>query len=79
MVWALAVVATIAVVIAIGVAWNERAETLCREDAPPGASGYTVRWELGELAYVCDYRMPTREPRRIGIVDAFHGERRGPH
>lgn len=77
---ALSVVAAAAVAVGVGAAWNQRAGELCREDAPAAASGYTVRWEWDELAYVCDYDLPSEQPRRIGIVDAFHGEgrRHGP-
>jgi hypothetical protein len=56
----------------VGVAWNQRAEDVCRENAPR-ASGYSVKWEWGEFAYVCDYRASTEPSRRVGIVDAFHG------
>jgi hypothetical protein len=68
-------------VVAVGVSWSDRAEDICREDAPATAAGYSVTWEWAELAYVCDYRRPNEQPRRVGIIDAFHGEggrRHGP-
>jgi hypothetical protein len=54
-----------------GVAWNHRADDICREKAPRTASGYTVRWEWGELAYVCDYAAAGEDTRRVGITEVF--------
>jgi len=64
--------------VAVGVAWNDRAEDVCREEAT--ASGYTVTWEWQDFAYVCDYGTADKEQKRVGLVDAFHGEgrRHGP-
>jgi hypothetical protein len=83
--WSLVVlsVSTVAAlaVVAVGVSWSNRANDICLEDAPATTPGYSVTWEWGELAYVCDYRRPTEQPRRVGIIDAFHGEggrRHGP-
>jgi len=83
--WSLVVltVGTVAVlaVIAVGASWNDRADDICRDDAPATATGYSVTWEWAELAYVCDYPEPSEQPRRVGIIDAFHGEggrRHGP-
>jgi hypothetical protein len=70
---ALGVVA-IAAVGLVGLAWQDRADDVCREKAPAGAGDYAVRWEWNELAYVCDYRAPEAKQRRVGIIDAFHGE-----
>jgi len=72
----LSLAAVLAAVLAAGVAWNQRADDLCREDAPTTADGYTVSWDWGELAYVCDYGMSREEPKRIGLIDAFHGDGR---
>lgn len=69
----------IAAVAAVGLAWNGKADDVCREQAPATADGYTVRWEWGELAYVCDYAGPEPDPRRVGIVEAFHGDGRNRH
>lgn len=63
----------------IGVTWNDRADDVCREQAPRTATGYFVTWEWSEAAYVCDYRTPDRQTKRVGIIDAFHGEGRRPH
>jgi hypothetical protein len=64
----------VAVVAAIGLTWQDKSDAICRENAPAAGGGYSVRWEWEEFAYVCDYRVPEAEPRRVGIVDAFHGE-----
>lgn len=74
--WILFVSVALAAVILVGVTWNQRADDLCRKDAPPAANGYSVSWEWGEFAYVCDYRSRSEQPKRIGITDAFHGDRR---
>ena len=65
------VVAALAVGL-IGVTWNQRAEDICREQAPQTATGYSMSWEWDDFAYVCDYRAPTAQSERIGIIDAFH-------
>lgn len=72
--WILTLGAAAAAVVLIGVTWNQRADELCRKDAPGRASGYSVRWEWNEFAYVCDYRATGVRPKRVGIIDAFHGE-----
>jgi hypothetical protein len=72
--WILSVAVALAAAILIGVTWKQRADDLCRNDAPT-ASGYSVSWEWSELAYVCDYRSRSQQPKRIGITDAFHGDR----
>jgi hypothetical protein len=81
--WTLLVVsAAIIAVIAlglIGVAWNDRANDVCREQAPARATGYSVTWEWSEAAYVCSYRAPDAQTKRVGIIDAFHGEGRRRH
>ena len=75
--WSLVVAASSVVAVGavalIGVTWNERAEDICREKAPGAAGGFSVTWEWDELAYVCDYRAPVEQSRRVGITDAFHG------
>jgi hypothetical protein len=58
----------------ISVMWKQRAEDICREQAPRTASGYSVTWKWAEFAYVCDYRASSQGPRRVGIIDAFHGD-----
>jgi hypothetical protein len=73
--WSLSLSVVLAAAALVGVAWNQRANDLCREDAPGPASGYTVGWEWSELGYVCTYRTPSAQPKRIGIIDAFHGDR----
>ena len=69
-------VSTVAVVavVSLGFSWNDRADDICREEAPPMATGYSATWEWAEFAYVCDYREPGKQPRRVGIIDAFHGD-----
>jgi hypothetical protein len=69
----LSVVALVAV-ISVSVTWNDRADDICREHAPRTTSDYSSTWDWAELAYVCDYRAPDENPRRVGIIDAFHGE-----
>jgi hypothetical protein len=71
----------VAGVLLIGVTWSDRAEAICREDQPATEGGVSVRWEWAEFAYVCDYGSPAEQPRRVGIIDAFHGDearRHGP-
>jgi hypothetical protein len=74
--------ATVVVLLAVGVigiAWSDRANDVCREQAPASANGYSVNWEWSEAAYVCNYRAPNAETKRVGIIDAFHGEGRRRH
>lgn len=66
--------AAAAAVASMGLAWEAKADKVCRVKAPAGADGYSVRWEWDELAYVCDYRAPEAKERRVGLVDAFHGD-----
>jgi hypothetical protein len=81
--WSLAVLSSTVVALLavglIGVTWNNRADAVCREQAPRTANGYSVTWEWSEFAYVCDYRTPNKQTKRVGIVDAFHGEGRRRH
>ena len=63
----------------IGVTWSQRADHLCREDTPETARGYSVSWDWEEFAYVCEYRLPGEQAKRIGILDAFHGDDRRRH
>lgn len=53
------------------IAWNDRADDICRKEAPPAASGYSVTWEWSEFAYVCEYRASTEPARRVGITEVF--------
>ena len=76
--WSVAVLAAsivaVVAIVATSAAWNDRAEDICRDEAPRSAGGYSVTWEWSEFAYVCDYRAPEEQPKRVGIIDAFHGE-----
>jgi hypothetical protein len=76
--WTLAAVAAVAVTalgaVSVGAAWDDRARDVCRDEAPLGSTGYSTRWQWGQFAYVCDYRGTGGEQRRVGLVDAFHGE-----
>ena len=63
----------------VGVAWSDRANDFCRKQAPASTTGYSVTWEWSEAAYVCNYRAPNPETKRVGIIDAFHGEGRRRH
>ena len=47
--------------------------------APKAASDYSVTWDWDGFAYVCDYRVPSVQPQRVGIIDAFHGDERRRH
>ena len=80
--WFIAILAATAValgaVVAISVVWNDRAEDVCREEAPQSAGEASASWEWSEFAYVCD-RRGVEEGKRVGLVDAFHGEGRRPH
>ena len=69
----------VAAVAAVGLSWDDRAEKICREKAPAGARGHSAQWEWKDFAYVCDYGTPEAEPRRVGIIDAFHGDRAQRH
>jgi hypothetical protein len=64
----------VAAVVSVGVTWSDKAKNVCREKAPATASDYSVRWEWREFAYMCDYGAPEAEQRRVGIIDAFHGD-----
>lgn len=66
--------ATAAVVVALALTWESKADSICREKAPGQESDYSVRWEWAELAYVCDYSGGEVERQRVGIIDAFHGD-----
>src|SRR5687767_5447511 len=55
--------AAVAAVASLGVAWEAKADKVCRAKAPASANGYSVRWEWDELAYVCDYRAPAAKER----------------
>jgi hypothetical protein len=70
---------TVGAAVAVSLAWNDRAEDVCRNEAPQSAGGHSVTWEWSEFAYVCDYRARDEQPRRVGIIDAFHGEGRRRH
>jgi hypothetical protein len=76
--WSLVVVSSsivaLVAVISVSVTWNDRADDICREQAPRTASDYSSTWDWAEFAYVCDYGAPDEDPRRVGIIDAFHGE-----
>ena len=74
----LSIIALVTVVL-IGVTWNDRADHICRRQAPSTASGYSITWEWSEFAYVCDYRTPDKQAKRVGIIEAFHGEGRRRH
>lgn len=60
----------------VGVSWKDRADDICRKEAPESGSGYTVEWRWDEIAYVCDYQAPSEPERRVGAMDAFHGSGR---
>ena len=77
--WIVALGAGLAAVALIGVTWNQRADELCRKGAPATAGDYSVRWEWNELAYECDYPAAGSEAKRVGLLDAFHGDGRRRH
>lgn len=57
-------------------AWNRRAANICSQESekPAGASsasGYSIRWDWTELAYVCRYHGPSEPKRRVGLTEAF--------
>jgi hypothetical protein len=68
--------AAVAAAALVGVGWKERADDICRKEAPPTGDDYTIAWNWGEFAYVCDYQAPSEPERRIGVIDAFHGDGR---
>lgn len=77
--WSLIVaslVAALAAATLVGVSWKDRADDVCREEAPATGSGYTMAWKWDEFAYVCDYQAPSEPKRRVGVIDAFHGDGR---
>ena len=67
---ALSIVAVLAVAF-VRPTWNHRAHDICREQAPRSASGYSINWEWTEFAYVCNYRAPGEQTRRVGVTEAF--------
>jgi hypothetical protein len=73
-VWILSVSAALAAGGLIGVAWNERAADICREQAGVSSDG-DVAWEWEDFAFVCEDSAPGEQPKRVGVVDAFHGEK----
>ena len=80
--WSLIVASLVAALGAaalVSVSWKERADDICRKDAPAMGSGYTMEWQWDEFAYVCDYQAPSEPERRVGVIDAFHenGRRHG--
>jgi hypothetical protein len=58
----------------IGLTWKGRADDICREQAPRTANDYSITWEWDEFAYICDYGVPSEQPKRVGVIDAFHGD-----
>jgi hypothetical protein len=72
-------VALAAVAGVVGVEWKDRADEICREEMPLTADGYSIAWDWGEFAYECDYRGRSARPKRIGVIDAFHGDGRRGH
>ena len=77
--WILLASAVLGAAVVIGISWNERAGDICREQAARTASEGSVTWKWNDFAYVCDDRVPGEQPKRIGIVDAFHGDERRRH
>jgi hypothetical protein len=78
----LVLASTLIALVSMGVvatAWNDRADDVCREQAPRVTGGYAVNWEWSEFAYVCNYRTSNERTKRVGIIDAFHGEGRRRH
>lgn len=74
---AASLVVAVAAVALGAVSWQDRANDICREDAPATGGGYTIEWTWDEFAYVCDYQAPAEPRRRVGVLDAFHrGDRR---
>ena len=81
--WSLLAAAGLAVVgvvlIAANSTWRNRAETICAEDAPRGATASSVQWEWKQAAYVCTHGDVAAERRRVGIVEGLHGDRGPQH
>jgi hypothetical protein len=71
--------AALLVVVLVGLAWKGRAEDICEEKAPQSAGGYSLTWEWAEFSYACDYHAPRAQTRRVGVIDAFHGDGRRRH
>ena len=70
------VTTSVAAVFFIDLAWNHRVAYICNEEAekPPGAasaSGWSIRWEWTEFAYVCSYHARGEPTKRVGLTDAF--------
>jgi hypothetical protein len=77
--WSLIVASLVAALGAaglVGVSWKDRADDICRKEAPATGRGYTMAWSWDEFAYVCDYQAPSEPERRVGVIDAFHGDDR---
>ena len=77
--WSLILAALVALIGAaalVGVSWKDRADDICRKEAPATGGRYTMAWNWDELAYVCDYQAPSEPERRVGVIDAFHGDGR---
>jgi len=79
--WFLGIIAlsilAVAAVAFVRPSWNDRADDVCRQQAPGSASGYSINWEWTEFAYVCDYRVPGEHTtRRVGLTEAFPRLRR---
>jgi hypothetical protein len=76
---ALAAVAVLgAALVAANATWSDRAEDICAEQAPRGAA-FSMSWEWKEAAYVCTYRNVEAKPRRVGVIEALHGDRGPQH
>jgi hypothetical protein len=77
--WSLIVASLVAALGAaalVGVSWKERADDICRKEGPATGSSYTMAWNWDEFAYVCNYQAPSEPERRVGVIDAFHGNGR---
>lgn len=78
--WTVALIAAAALgvlaVTVVAVTWKDRATAVCEKNKPTSVADYTVEWETNEFAFVCKYESPETPDRRVGIVDAFHGEGR---
>jgi hypothetical protein len=66
----LTIVAVVAVAY-LAISWSRSAETVCREQAPGPATGWSQAWSWREFAYECTYEAPGRPKRRVGFRDAF--------
>jgi hypothetical protein len=73
---AVSLVAALGAAALVGVSWEGRADDICRKEAPAAGSGFTTAWSWDEFAYVCDYDAPSEPQRRVGVIDAFHGDGR---